>query len=391
MRELLVRAVPVSPRAVSPGAASARSASSPRSPDTTPRRAVAATAAGSQRQVQHQRQSAERWADERLTLASRADGTSTRTFRYEGTTCTQHGPGAALRLSRQARPARRRVIRSAQQACAPAPATTGTRFMCRYMNNAEHLMVAIDHEKPLLGQPLNDVLTWHAPGARRRLLLRAGSRKHKWGLVLETIHYALAKSDAARDLSRTDERTARSSTMKPVARSDQDTAAPRRRRHGHAAHDRRARAGQLRRRVEPHASRARARHPAPLRRGRLRLHPHQHVRRLAHHAQPPRQRRQRRRDQHGRRRDRPRRRSERPRRLRHRRHRPVRRADGAVRRVHRSIKSATRSPSRPRRSSTPAPTRSSSRRKRRSKSCCSASPPRSKRARRASSARWPTT
>ena len=47
-----------------------------------------------------------------------------------------------------------------------------------------------------------------------------------------------------------------------------------------------------------------ARHPAPLRRGRLRLHHHQHVRRLADHAQPPRPRRRRRRGQQGRRRDR---------------------------------------------------------------------------------------
>ena len=46
--------------------------------------------------------------------------------------------------------------------------------MCRYMSNREHLMVAIDREKPLSGQPLNDVLTWARPVCGGGLLLRAG-------------------------------------------------------------------------------------------------------------------------------------------------------------------------------------------------------------------------
>ena len=68
--------------------------------------------------------------------------------------------------------------------------------MCRYMSNAEHLMVAIDHEKPLIGQPLNDVLVLARARRRGRLLLRAGQPQAQWGLVLETIHYALAAADA---------------------------------------------------------------------------------------------------------------------------------------------------------------------------------------------------
>jgi hypothetical protein len=64
--------------------------------------------------------------------------------------------------------------------------------MCRYMNNAEHLMVAIEHERPLLGQKLNDVLTWQRPLDGAGCYCEPSSRKHKWGLVLETIHYALA-------------------------------------------------------------------------------------------------------------------------------------------------------------------------------------------------------
>ena len=68
--------------------------------------------------------------------------------------------------------------------------------MCRYMTNAEHLMVAIDHEKPLLGKRLDDVLTWERATMAPSCYCEPSSRKHKWGLVLETIHYALSERDA---------------------------------------------------------------------------------------------------------------------------------------------------------------------------------------------------
>jgi hypothetical protein len=67
--------------------------------------------------------------------------------------------------------------------------------MCRYMNNAEHLMVAIEQEKPLLGQSLNDVITWQRPVSNAGCYCEPSARKHKWGLVLETIHYALVQQD----------------------------------------------------------------------------------------------------------------------------------------------------------------------------------------------------
>ncbi len=50
-----------------------------------------------------------------------------------------------------------------EQHCGPAPGDTGHSYMCRYMNNAEHLMVAIEREKPLIGHALDEVLTWQRP------------------------------------------------------------------------------------------------------------------------------------------------------------------------------------------------------------------------------------
>jgi hypothetical protein len=57
-------------------------------------------------------------------------------------------------------------------------------------------MVAIDREKPLNGRPLNDVLTWLRSPSAAGCYCEADSRQHKWGLVLETIHFALAREQS---------------------------------------------------------------------------------------------------------------------------------------------------------------------------------------------------
>jgi len=63
--------------------------------------------------------------------------------------------------------------------------------MCQYQIAAGPLMIAIDREKPLLGQPLASVLAWKRDASPAGCFCEAASRQHKWGLVLETIHYAL--------------------------------------------------------------------------------------------------------------------------------------------------------------------------------------------------------
>ena len=132
-----------------------------------------------------------RWSQERLTIDVQHDGTVEALFRYEGTTCSNTGRALHFHYHVKLGPRDEGyVIR--EMRCAPAPGDDGYTYMCRYMNNAEHLMVAIDHERPLLGQRLNDVLTWSRPLTAPGCYCEPASRKHKWGLVLETIHYALA-------------------------------------------------------------------------------------------------------------------------------------------------------------------------------------------------------
>lgn len=136
----------------------------------------------------------QRWASERLTLTHHDDGTIDALFRFEGTTCTNMGRAILFHYHVKLGP-REQGYPIKEEQCGPAPEDTGHKYMCRYMNNAEHLMVAIDHEKPLLGQRLNDVLSWQRPVSNAGCYCEPNSRKHKWGLVLETIHYALVESE----------------------------------------------------------------------------------------------------------------------------------------------------------------------------------------------------
>jgi hypothetical protein len=68
--------------------------------------------------------------------------------------------------------------------------------MCAFMDNAEQLMAALDAEKPLLGQPLDSVLAWTAASGAAGCYCHASDRMHKWRLVLETIHFALARQES---------------------------------------------------------------------------------------------------------------------------------------------------------------------------------------------------
>ncbi len=93
-------------------------------------------------------------------------------FRYEGTTCTNMGRPLQFQYRVTLGP-RDEGYPIREQHCAPAEGDEGHTYMCRYMSNREHLLVAIDRERRLNGQPLNDVLAWTRPASGGGLLLRA--------------------------------------------------------------------------------------------------------------------------------------------------------------------------------------------------------------------------
>jgi hypothetical protein len=132
----------------------------------------------------------QRWADERLHLEMRHDGSVHVTFRYDGTTCTNMGRPLTFTYAVTLGPREEGYpIRS--QRCGPASGDTGHTYMCEYVKAPETLLSAIDREHPLSGRPLNDVLSWERPAAGAGCYCEPASREHKWGLVFETIHFAL--------------------------------------------------------------------------------------------------------------------------------------------------------------------------------------------------------
>jgi hypothetical protein len=133
-----------------------------------------------------------KWSQERLHLQTTENGTIEARFRYEGTTCSNLGQPLAydyvIRLNRN-------DYRILEATCAPAPGDKGHAAMCEFISNGDRLSSAIAQENPLAGRPLNDVLAWKRPFSPAGCYCEADSRLHKWGLVLEVIHYALAKRE----------------------------------------------------------------------------------------------------------------------------------------------------------------------------------------------------
>ena len=135
-----------------------------------------------------------KWSEERLLLKILHDTSIEARFRYEGTTCSNLGRPLEfdyhVKLS-----APEEGYRIIEALCVPAPGDTGHTSQCEYLSNAAGLMRSIAEEKPLLGHPLNAILTWSRANSPSGCYCDAERRAHKWGLVLEVIHYALAQRE----------------------------------------------------------------------------------------------------------------------------------------------------------------------------------------------------
>ncbi len=140
------------------------------------------------------RKALQRWAEERLSMRACPDGSLDAVFRYDGTTCTNMGRPLTFYYHVKLGP-RAQGYPIRKQRCAPAQDDTGHAAMCKYIEDSASLMAAIESEKPLSGERLNAVLTWRREPSAAGCYCEPSSRDHKWGLVLETIHYALAQRE----------------------------------------------------------------------------------------------------------------------------------------------------------------------------------------------------
>jgi hypothetical protein len=128
-----------------------------------------------------------KWVRERLVVKRAGDGSIQARFRFDGTTCSNMGRPLAFDYDVTLGPAAMDYPILAQQC---TPADSGHTSMCGY---TEGLMQAIAAEKPLAGRPVGEVLDWKRPVCSTGCYCDAAARDHKWGMVLETIHYALAR------------------------------------------------------------------------------------------------------------------------------------------------------------------------------------------------------
>ncbi len=135
-----------------------------------------------------------RWSQERLRLEALPGGAWLATFQYEGTTCSNLGRPLEFNYRVILGP-RAEGYRIVDQSCAPAERDTGHRFMCEYLRRGDALIADVAGDKPLLGEPLNDVLSWRRQSNPAGCYCDPEARQHKWGLVLETIHYALVQME----------------------------------------------------------------------------------------------------------------------------------------------------------------------------------------------------
>jgi hypothetical protein len=134
----------------------------------------------------------ERWSRQRLEMHVREDRTIEAVFRYDGTTCSNLGQPLAFEYHVRLAP-REAGYAIVDLSCAPAPGDVGHTYMCAYLEDPGALMRGIAAERPLLGRPLDDVLTWRRGDGPAGCYCAAEDREHKWGLALEVLHYALTR------------------------------------------------------------------------------------------------------------------------------------------------------------------------------------------------------
>lgn len=134
-----------------------------------------------------------RWSKQRLRLRVLEDRSVEAVFRYDGTTCSNMGRPLAFDYTIRLAPPEE-GYRITDLRCAPAPGDEGHKYMCSYLEDAEGIMRDIGSEPPLVGQPLDAVLQWPRGRGVAGCYCAAPSREHKWGLALETLHYALSRA-----------------------------------------------------------------------------------------------------------------------------------------------------------------------------------------------------
>lgn len=135
-----------------------------------------------------------KWSEERLQMVTHNDGSIEAQFRYEGTTCSNLGQPLDFLFHVRLSPATE-GFKIEDLRCSPSPKDVGHKFMCEYLDKGESFVKIIEDERPLLGKPLDSVLQWQREYSPAACFCDAQSRKHKWGIVFEVLHFALSQTE----------------------------------------------------------------------------------------------------------------------------------------------------------------------------------------------------
>jgi hypothetical protein len=139
-------------------------------------------------------QALDKWSQGRLQLQENVDGSIEATFSYEGTTCSNLGRPLEFVYHIKLGSAER-GYRVEHAECVPSPTNDGHKYMCEYLDKGESFVKTIAEERPLLGKRLDDVLAWKRHFHPSGCFCEETSRRHKWGLVFEVLHYAMVQRD----------------------------------------------------------------------------------------------------------------------------------------------------------------------------------------------------
>lgn len=140
------------------------------------------------------RKALEKWSKERLQLQFNKDQSVHAAFRYQGTTCSNMGHVLEFDYRMKIGPPHT-AYTILEAECMPAPEEDGYTYMCQYIEHPDSLMKALSGEMPLVGKSLNEVLKWEREYNPSACYCQPSSRDHKWGLVLEVLHYAIVQHE----------------------------------------------------------------------------------------------------------------------------------------------------------------------------------------------------
>ena len=132
-----------------------------------------------------------RWASERLRRAPRAGGGAVYTFLLSGSTCTNRPLDVAMTVTLDA------DGRIESATAAPAPTDTGCDAMCAAHCDGRRFLAEFGACDEVVGLTLSEAAFRDWQEEPSGCFCTAGNRRHKWRNVLQTLHYAVTRSDPA--------------------------------------------------------------------------------------------------------------------------------------------------------------------------------------------------